>query len=60
MTASSMHLAFGDVGLWSLIRAVANIARISPVPDRKLVPASPQIDVIRRFYNHPGFIESVT
>ncbi len=49
---------------WSLrpsapTRAAGNTGRTSPVRGRKSGTRARRIDVIRRFYNHPGFIEAV-
>ena len=39
------------------IRAAGSISRTSSAHGKTVGPAAPQIDKLRLFYNHPGFIE---
>ena len=47
------------LGVRLLSRAAGSIARTSSVPGGKRATPRPQMDKLRLFYNHPGFIEAM-
>ena len=42
------------------IPVAGNISKTSPTPGEAVGPEAPQIDKLRLYYNHPGFIEATS